>query len=57
MVTMLRWLRLVVLGAVLAGCASNAPPASDATCCAASAPGTMKFHVGGAVVTGVGVSR
>ena len=52
MAAMFRLSCLILVGWLLAGCASDVPPEADA-----AAPGAMKFHIGGTLVTGVTVAR
>ena len=56
MLAMIRLVRLLLVCALLAGCASTPPPADD-PCCARPAPGTAKLHLDGRVYTGVTILR
>jgi hypothetical protein len=53
---MVRLLRVLLLGGLLAGCAASSPQ-GDASCCAAPDPGTARLHLGGQLSVGVGFSR
>jgi hypothetical protein len=49
-------LRLLLLGALLAGCA-NSPPLDGPSCCEKPAPGSVSVHMGGSVMTGVSIAH
>jgi hypothetical protein len=48
--------RLLLICALLAGCAYSPPPAGN-PCCDPPGPGTVKIHLGGQVFTGVNISH
>jgi hypothetical protein len=53
MMSMVRVLRVLLFGCLLAGCAAS-PPQGEPSCCTTPAPGTARLHLGGQVGATVG---
>jgi hypothetical protein len=56
MAVMVRLMILLLCGSLLAGCDAS-PPAHEADCCSAPAPGTAKAQMGGYVAVGAGFTH